>query len=129
MKSFLALFICLLLVAGCARPPAADLSVKVPQIASDEVVVYVRTGCPYCELTLDVIFEQGYVPESRNVTEDRQAYQELRAIYREYFSQEEIIVPVIGKNQRFVRGFNRQSIVELLRDAAVTDPDDYLFCD
>ena len=122
------LLICAFL-AGCSRLPPADLSVKAPSVPEDVMVVYIRTGCPFCEQTLDLLRQNGVVPEVRDVSRDRTAYQELQAIYREHFPGEGVIVPVLVKNQTYLRGFNRPSILELVNHSRVTHREDYEACE
>jgi glutaredoxin len=116
-------------LAGCSGLPPADLSVKAPSTPEDVVVVYIRTGCPFCEQTLELLRQNEVVPEVRDVSRDRTAYQELRAIYREHFPGEGVIVPVLAKNRTYLRGFNRQSIIELVNHSRVTPREDYESCE
>lgn len=123
------LLLIVVFLASCTRLPPADPSVKAPSVQSDAVVVYIRTGCPYCEQALDLLLQYEVAPEVRDVSQDRTAYQELLAIYREHFPGERVIVPVLVNNRTYLRGFNRQSIVELVNHARVTHQEDYEFCD
>ncbi len=122
------LVVCLLL-CGCARAPAGDLNGHVPDHLPETVIVYVRTGCPYCGQALDSLAHHGVVPLVRNASRDRSAYLELQTLYREHFPGQEMIVPVIGKRGTYLRGFNRFSIEELLYDLPLSDPEDFDFCD
>jgi glutaredoxin len=117
------------LLAGCTRLPPADLNVKAPAIPDDAMVVYIRTGCPYCEQTLDLLLQNGVTPEVRNVSQEQKAYQELLAIYRAQFPGERIMVPVLVKNRTYLRGFNRQAIIEFVHHSQVPHREDYEFCD
>jgi glutaredoxin len=130
MQNSLCLWLLLFaLLAGCTRLPPADLSVQSPLVPADAMIVYVRTGCPYCEQTLDLLMQSEVVPEVRNVSQDRQAYQELLAIHREHFPGEPIIVPVLVNHRAFLRGFNPQSILELVNHSQVNQRGDIEFCD
>ena len=129
MKAIFCCLTALLILAACAGLPPADPEVRAPVLSPDEVILYIRTGCPYCEQALETIEDQGIVPETRNVTEDRRAYQELLAIYRQHFPGEGLIVPVIGMNGRYLRGFNRESFGGLLNGRSVANPDEYEFCE
>jgi len=123
------LLLVLVFLAGCTGLPPVDPSVKSSDLPGDAVVVYIRTGCPYCEQTLDLLLQNGVAPEIRNVSQERKAYQELQAIYREHFPGEGIIVPVLVKSRTYLRGFNRQSIIELVNHSQATNREDYEFCD
>jgi glutaredoxin len=128
-NSLCRLLVVIALLAGCTKLPPADMSVQPPIVPDDAVIVYVRTGCPYCEQTLDLLLQREVLPEVRNVGQDRQAYQELLAIHREHFPGEPIIVPVLVQHRTYVRGFNPQSILELVNHSQVNQRKDIEFCD
>lgn len=122
------LFFCFLLLVGCAALPPADPGVTVPQVPEGEVVVYIRDGCPYCAHTLDILADALIVPHLRNITESRQAYQELLAIHRVHFPDKEPIVPVILTHQDILRGYNAQSLNELLAGEEISDRENHQSC-
>jgi glutaredoxin len=115
-------------VAGCATLPPADPSVSVPQVPEGEVVVYIRNGCPYCAHTLDILADALIVPQLRNITESRLAYQELLAIHRVHFPGQEPIVPVILTHRDILRGYNAQSLNELLSGEEISDRENHQHC-
>ncbi|WP_052464884.1 glutaredoxin family protein [Geoalkalibacter subterraneus] len=124
-KGLLLLF---LLLAGCTTLPPADPSISVPQVPEGEVVVYIRDGCPYCAHTLDILADALIVPHLRNITTSRQAYQELLAIHRIHFPDQEPIVPVILTHQDILRGYNAQSLNELLAGEEISDRENHQSC-
>ena len=122
------LFFFFVLLAGCAALPPADPSVGVPPVPEGEVVVYFRDGCPYCAHTLDILADALVVPHIRNITTSRQAYQELLAIHRVHFPDREPIVPVILTSQDILRGYNAQSLNELLAGEEISDRENHQSC-
>lgn len=122
------LFLFLVLLTGCSALPAADPQVTVPDVPEGEVVVYIRDGCPYCAHTLDILADALIVPHLRNITESRQAYQELLAIHRVHFPDKEPIVPVILTHQDILRGFNAQSLDKLLAGEEISDRVNHQSC-
>jgi glutaredoxin len=119
----------LLIMAGCTRIPVIDPNAPVPEFADNELVVYTRLGCPYSEKALELVIDEGFNPDIRNVTESVQALQELVTISREFFPGKEIIVPLLIYNGNYLRGFNRQSILELLHEHPISNPEDYAYCE
>ncbi len=47
---------------------------------SSEMVVYVKTGCPWCHQALDYLNREGFTFETVNVLEDRAAYAEMQEL-------------------------------------------------
>lgn len=129
MKTIFLGLLVLWITAGCVQSPVIDRNAAVPEFTADEVVVYVRTGCPYCERALELIMDEGYIPDIRNVTESKAVFQELVTISHAYFPDKPMIVPVILLNNRVLRGFNQQSILELLNAQPISDPDNYAYCE
>lgn len=122
------LFVFFLFLAGCTTLPPADPNIRVPQVPEGEVFVYVRDGCPYCAHTLDILADALIVPHLRNITTSRQAYQELLAIHRVHFPEQEPIVPVILTHQDILRGYNAQSLNELLAGEEISDRENHQSC-
>lgn len=127
-KIFLSLLV-LLVTVGCMQRPVIDRNAAMPKFAVDDVVVYVRTGCPYCERALELIMDEGFIPDIRNVTESKETFQELAVISSAYFPDKPMIVPVIILNSRVLRGFNQHSILELLNGQPISDPDNFAYCE
>lgn len=119
----------LLWSAGCSSLPTVDHSVKSPLLSADSIVVFTRSGCPFCAETLELLQELGETPLVRDVSHDALAYQELLAIYREQFPGAKVIVPLIGKNNNYVSGFSRRPLLELLNNAPIGTPDAFDACD
>lgn len=129
MKKFFAVFLALWMTLGCVHAPSVDRNAAPPRFAQDEVVVYVRSGCPYCERALELIMDKGVFPDVRNVTENAEFFKELVTLSHSYFSGRQIIVPVIALNGRVLRGYNPHSILELLNGQPISDPDNFAYCE
>lgn len=129
MKKIVLGLLVLWITVGCVQRPVIDRNAAVPQFTVDEVVVYVRTGCPYCERALELIMDEGFIPDIRNVSESKEIFQELAIISNAYFPSKPMIVPVIVLNSRMLRGFNQQSIMELLNAQPISDPDNIAYCE
>jgi glutaredoxin 3 len=57
--------------------PAAPA--KTPAAARDLPVLYVKTGCPWCEEVIDFLRDHGVSYREKNVSQDPAAFDEMRA--------------------------------------------------
>jgi glutaredoxin len=124
--------LCLLLLFclfACSSVPPVDYAVTPPVLPADTVVVFTRSGCPFCRQALEFLRARGVSPLVRDIDQDLQAYQELLAIYREHFPTAKIVVPVIGKEQRYLRGFHPQHLPNWLQQPSPTLQADLDACD
>jgi thioredoxin reductase (NADPH) len=74
---------------------------------SKEVVVYISTGCPHCMRVKSQLSDWGTAYIEKNVSEDRQAYEELQA--KRIFG-----APATYINGKLVLGFQPEKMKKLL---------------
>lgn len=85
-----------------------------------EVVVYVRTGCSFCQEAREFFAARGVPVRERNVAADRSALVEMLDIHVRWFPDEEPLVPLIVIGGRVVRGFDRQEVEAALAEVERT---------
>ena len=107
------------LVAGCVRalPSASQASAIVMAGDKPVVVVYLRSGCSFCQESRDFFAARGIAVLERNVLVDRSALVEMLEIHVRNFPDEEPLVPLIVIGERVVRGFDQQEIEKALAAA------------
>jgi glutaredoxin len=109
-------------LSSCSSRPAVDTALAPPSTPPGMVVVFTRSGCPYCAQALDCLQAAGITPLERDINQDAQAYQELLAIYRVHFPDSKVVVPLLGRDGRYFRGFHRQRLESWLSHAAPAAP-------
>jgi len=51
-----------------------------------ELVLYVKTGCPWCELAEEYLHEHGYKFRRVDVRKDRVAFEEMRRVSGQFYA-------------------------------------------
>lgn len=110
------------LLAGCtpARPAVPPVPSGAAAENRHEVVVYVRTGCSFCQEAREFLAARGVPVRERNVAADRSALVEMLDIHVRRFPDEEPLVPLIVIGDRVVRGFDRQEVEAALAEVERT---------
>lgn len=110
------------LLAGCtpARPAVPPAPSGAAAENRHEVVVYVRTGCSFCQEAREFFAARGVPVRERNVAADRSALVEMLDIHVRRFPDEEPLVPLIVIGDRVVRGFDRQEVEAALAEVERT---------
>lgn len=110
------------LLAGCtpARPAVPSTPVGAAAGNRHEVVVYVRTGCSFCQEAREFFAARGVPVRERNVAADRSALVEMLDIHVRRFPDEEPLVPLIVIGDRVLRGFDRQEVEAALAEVERT---------
>ena len=57
--------------------PAAPA--KAATLSRDLPILYIKTGCPWCEEVVDFLSEHGIGYREKNVAQDHAAFEEMRA--------------------------------------------------
>ena len=73
------------------------------------IKIYSTPACPFCQMAKDFFAEKGLAYEEFNVTIDEKARDEMIQ------KTGQLGVPVIEINEKFIIGFNRAEIEELLK--------------
>lgn len=109
-------------LTGCA-PTRPAVPPDFPVVAAGDkpaVVVYVRTGCSFCQEAREFFAARGVPVRERNVATDRSALVEMLDIHVRRFPDEEPIVPLIVIGDRAVSGFDQQEVEAALAEAERT---------
>jgi glutaredoxin len=53
--------------------------VPLPTSARDLPILYIKSGCPWCEEVVDFLGEHGIGYREKNVSQDNAAFEEMRA--------------------------------------------------
>jgi len=109
-RIFLSGLFLLLVLSGCALHHEAPLPVP----AAGELVIYVRSGCPFCAEALTFLRGMEITATVRDISEKRLYYQQLQQIYREKLPRAKLIVPLLLRDGHIVRGFSPDAILDLL---------------
>lgn len=56
-----------------------DAPTRTATLTRDLPILYVKTGCPWCEEVIDFLTEHGVGYREKNVTQDPAAMEEMRA--------------------------------------------------
>ena len=52
-------------------------------LSNDLPVLYVKTGCPWCDQAIEILDENGVSYQLRNVTEDRNQFAEMKRLSKQ----------------------------------------------
>ena len=104
----------LLVAGGCSHPAAASRPAELI-VPAGTVVVYTRSGCPYCRQAREFLVRSGVPFVERNVERDPAAREELLVLYRQRLPGARVIVPLVVNGDQAVSGFDEEELAELLR--------------
>ncbi|AFM22405.1 MAG TPA: glutaredoxin family protein [Acetomicrobium flavidum] len=77
------------------------------------VKVYTSPTCPACEKVKEILSEKGIEYQVVDISRDREAAMEL--VRRTH----QLSVPVVQVGDRFVVGFNKERLIDLLEDEGI----------
>jgi glutaredoxin 3 len=72
-------------------------------MSSKSMVLYVKTGCPWCRLAEEYLDKHGYKYEATDVRRDRAAFEELRRISGQTYAPTlvigDLVLPDFGPDE------------------------------
>ncbi|WP_286974965.1 glutaredoxin family protein [Acetomicrobium sp. UBA5826] len=77
------------------------------------IKVYTNPTCHACEKVKEIMSERGIVYQVVDISRDREATMEL--VRRTH----QLSVPVVQVGDRFVIGFNKERLIDLLEDEGI----------
>ena len=106
-------------LVGCGPTKPAGLTAS-PGIAGEGApvtVMYVRSGCSFCQEAREFFAARGLPVRERNVVDDRGALVEMLDIHVRRFPDREPLVPLIVIGDQVVSGFDPQEVEAALAAA------------
>jgi glutaredoxin 3 len=82
-------------------------------MTSGSMILYVKTGCPWCRLAEVYLDERGYKYERINVRQDRAAFDELKRISGQTYT------PTLVIGGQVLSDFGPDQLAEFLKEHSI----------